>query len=743
MALILGVGITGCKDQKEEAAMDLLQAFSTSCKSQGDWTQLALSQSRALEATLINLQSRDECSGVTSALPGVQDLRTQIQSLATDPVLSAEKEAEEVKRQILMELNSVSDSSIQAALMDSLAGAEVSLAEARARSAVYNSQVGQNRLINGLTQLSSYLGTLMSSGAQLGDCMNSNPMLGVQLGAGTAAIAGAFVNPAVGVALSISGQLLSSAVDYARREKLDDHLDQVRAVQLEAALACGLESMASTYCEAQDLSRLIQIQAQSYPAQWKPTEFWAGLDLWSKQVPGLIRWFARIASGVTPSDPASADRQNEAWQQVHAVQSIERKVEGLISETQRLLNASSTGGDSVALREQTTRQALKRIVDLMYGNPSRDGNTWYPISQYYTRVALLYRIAQNTKPPANSTEWRTEDTIELPQRGFADIIVRARLVFSEVSEQLLAKLHLVIDVDPSGIVREALQPEVLGSESPLGVMRRLIAFLDESARYFEQQGTEEALHVLPLIRDTQSTLNRAIVLVLTAPGTPQGDRDVIQQLFTVLNLIYGTDFISGRIYRHIKWDLLSRIQNGEIPQDVEEILRGSGRDAARELLGNSNSSLDELNQDISTAQSLSQRNAENFLSLFSDGFESALERLSEAADRAQEPLLGPNRPNRLFHARLCTLILTTQMSWPKSIDRKICNGAVLESIYPGIEETLQFNELESRLKGVPLSKRMCTYQRFLRRSRLYATKPSPRLMMEEMKQGEVNLWQKN
>jgi hypothetical protein len=309
-------------------------------------------------------------------------------------------------------------------------------------------------------------------------------------------------------------------------------------------------------------------------------------------------------------------------------------------------------------------------------------------------------------------------------RGFQEITSRARTIFSDIGKQLLAQLQLVVDVDPSGLLREATQPETVGSFSPVEVIRDFLAFLDESAKFFGAQPNPESQNLLPLIRETQGILADVLALVMTAPGTLSGDREVIALIFEKLNLLYGTEFISGRFYRHIQWDVNARVEAGELPDDISELMRLSGRDVARELLGVGRNGLDELVQDIGTAQAVSQRNVENFVDFFQGGLAGALERLEEAAERAGEPETGPLRPNRMLKARICTLILTTSTEWPKRVKKDLCRGVTLESVYPALADIkMDFNQMERELSGKPLADRMCTYRNFLRQGRLLMKKP--------------------
>ena len=734
VALLLG----GCDSEHKQGGEAILDSFAAGCQSYGEWSQAALAQTKALETAIASLLNNDKCKNVAGVLGTTQTISTEIQRLQTNSSIMAEKKAEETKRQILLELaSSANNPALLDQLMPLLAQAEVDLAAARANSSVTRDNEGNSAMVRGLNQLSTYVTTLLSSSTKMGACAQDNPMLGAQLGASALAILGTFLNPAIGAAISIGGQALSAIVDFFRKQDMEEALGRLQSARLSAALACGLESMANTYCEAQDVFRLTELQANSYDSQWKPSKFWEGLDLWSKKVPDLMDWVSRVASGVTPTDPTSASRQNEVWRKVNMLKEIVRSAEGSIAFTLRKLeHPPESGNRGAGYTEATTRSGLLDLLNLMHGTgpsgrPTNESGLPSPISEFYpNRPGLLYRLVgrdpkeDNCNPSSSASSCLGTDNIQLPIGGFSMIAENARKIFSEVSDQLLATLHLVIDVDSQGLLKEATQPIGSGKASPVSVMLQVINFLEGSAKYFDSLGTPESQQIIGLIRETQKILYETVDLILKAPGTEAGDQGVIRKLFENLKLIYGADFISGRIYRHIKWDLNSRIQNGQAPADLLEILKASGRDAARELSKVPRSSLDALLQDISVAQSVSQLNVEAFVELFKKGFSASVQGLKEAADRAGEPVEGAHRPNRMLQARLCILLLTTSSVWPEDIDPKLCSATVVESIYPAMKEKLRFEELLPALKKEPLEKKMCIYQRFLRRSRLASVRPT-------------------
>src|SRR4051812_36388793 len=92
------------KAQNNSGAKYLLSAFTSGCKSYSTWTEAALSQTQSLESIVSELKSKTDCSGLNGALTNAQSLADEIKRIAEDPIQSKLKESQEVKRQLLIEL---------------------------------------------------------------------------------------------------------------------------------------------------------------------------------------------------------------------------------------------------------------------------------------------------------------------------------------------------------------------------------------------------------------------------------------------------------------------------------------------------------------------------------------------------------------------------------------------------------------------------------------------------------------
>lgn len=727
----------GCRENHNQAANELLAAFASGCPTVGLWTQTALNQTQSLRTTISNLQNNNRCRAASSALGTAQSMHDVFQRLAEDPRKQQLREAQEVERQLILQMHQTSDPNIVLSLAPSLAQAEVNLGQAQAALG-YAAENNQNTaMISGLNQAYSYLNSLLSDETGLAACAADSPQLGMQLGAGALSIAGSFVSPVIGSILSAAGQLISGLVQFARQQHLQQAMSYAEGAQMQMALACGLEAMENTFCQAQDFKSLIDLQAHSYNEQWQPTSFWRGLDLWTRRLPSFLRWATRVSSGAPPNDTFDSDRLNAASDAVSHILNQRRTFTGLSRNTdQRLARLQREGNRSDA--ERVVRSALAQILTILlpspYGGGGDSGPNRYPASQFFqTQPTLLYRLVGkvidcNASSPFGSNCLNAE-TIPLPagdsgRAQWTTISLNTFAVFDQVHELLLANLHSVFEPDPSAVLRDAFSFENQNEPTPMAALQNFLTFLEESIQY-QSQWREQYSSSIALMIETKALLSQVVEKIVSANGNRENDATVINEIFSLLNLS-SHDFLSARLYRLIRNDLQAHIEHGNIPTNIIEILRAGGRDAATEILGHSsgaNLGLDQFQADLDAAQSISQQNLENFTGLFSEAFNLALWRLRAAADRAGEPMTGQQRPNRSTQARLCMLVLASSRQWPTGIDLGLCRGTQMESVHPGFTDRLVFNDLYRQLGSRSLVERICLYRNYFRRSRLYEVRP--------------------
>jgi hypothetical protein len=705
------------RSRRTDAATNLLQAFSAGCKSYGTWASAAITHTQALEATIKHLQDNDNCN-LGTALSTAQNLSEEMLRLSRSPNEISLVEAQQTKLQLLLQFQTTQDPILKASISSLIAQADFTLAQANGAVKAERDASTKQSLVRGLTQSSSYLNTLLTN-PNLAHCIINDPTLGFQLAAQSIGLAGTFSNSTIGPAISATGQIMSLLLGVLRGLSYKKMLWKLKTTEMAPALACALESMTEAYCNADDQNALSELQAQNHLRQWETTPFWEGLNLLSNKIPTLMLWISKVASGVKPSSTFNAERQNQAWAKVQLLAATQRTTQGIIQQTRQAIQLAP---DTLIPQ---IRLMLVKLIDAMIGGSTQPAS---PLKDIYpTRSHLLYRLLGkplDCNPTATSNDCKDEQSIDLPSDGLNSISSNATILIREADKLALADLHLVIEFDPSGLLREATLSNTPGASTPIEILKDLLSFLNTSEKYAKRHPPNSIYlsQLLFTIADTRTLLTNVIELIDRSPNTRQDDQDVFHQLFQQLNLFNGTDFLHDRLLRHIKWDISNRIQNGAIPRNIEEILLASGLSATDEFDANGVGNIDRLMDDISTAKSISQQNIKNFIEFFSSGFTGVLKNLHLFADAAGEL---ENDPNRRTITRLCLLLASGSTQWPKGIHPALCTGVELKSVYPRFQETLTFAELKSSLdRKDPLKTHMCAYRNFIRRSFLFGhTKP--------------------
>jgi len=397
-----------CKPRDPEyrdGADALLKRFSGTCRSYGDWTQRALEQTEALKGVLLSLQDNDNCKGIREIIEVVQNLSGEISRLSKDVSVVGRLRAKERIHYLTMGLIKAKqdgDQDLTNALTQELLTEKLNFLSASGDSRLDLDLRKNEQLVMGLTVISEYFKTIVSPENGLNACAKDNPFLPMQLATSAVAIAGSFINPAVGPAVVMAGQALSSIVDYIRREKLAHMLFELESDRMDVAISCVLESMADTYCEAQDFLSIVELQGQQYTPQGEVAAFWQGLDLWTQKIPLFLSWIRKVVGGVEPADRYAANRHNDAWDDDRILRKIRRIAIGFFRETEAILEDTPPED-----QEKNIRSALEQIKNLLFRGTLGEslGLADNPIRRFYPdETIILYKLARDENPPANGRQ---------------------------------------------------------------------------------------------------------------------------------------------------------------------------------------------------------------------------------------------------------------------------------------------------------------------------------------------------
>jgi hypothetical protein len=194
----------------------------------------------------------------------------------------------------------------------------------------------------------------------------------------------------------------------------------------------------------------------------------------------------------------------------------------------------------------------------------------------------------------------------------------------------------------------------------------------------------------------------------------------IVSIFEELELKEGTNVLISTIEDLAEADINDKINAGELPKDIEEILRVAGMSIKDRLLAAGVKWTGDVSRDLDTAKGITQGNLKFFREFFAPSIGKSIQLLDQLAKEGKEPATGArNRPNGQRLARLCLLYMSSGSDWDKDVSWDICSRATLYSILPDPkgELTVPIGALKDKLEP-DFQRRVCTFHRYRRAERL-------------------------
>ena len=232
---------------------DLLNYFSSSCQTQGQYVQAARSQTQALMNALNDIQQDSNCRTIAGTIsrevPLLQETLLSLDTLSRDKVLLEELKAEQ--EQILIQIASTQDPGTIIFLEDSLSRIQVDIARQTATQKAYlnSSQENKRQL---LTQAVVSANVLLTQALSNRECMDKQSSLlsGVVSVAGSVSAGATLFDPALSLGLSATTQIFGLVMDAFRNKKFGRAMKNVAKPNMGSAFQCVLESMSNQYCDA-------------------------------------------------------------------------------------------------------------------------------------------------------------------------------------------------------------------------------------------------------------------------------------------------------------------------------------------------------------------------------------------------------------------------------------------------------------------------------------------------------------
>ncbi len=697
----------------------LLNYFSASCPTQGEWTRAAINQASQLISTLQSVQNDPACQSLAGAVSQLGLLSQRIAALENDfnqrQLFGLKKEQET----LLLQLSNTNDPVEISIIESQLRALQVDIATLEGYQD-FNEDYAYRDRSSALSNLVLNTNVILNQALANQNCLIKNP----SLLSGLASLAGSVYAPLAtsGISLAISAgvELLGSIIEWARKNEIAKEIDRIAEGIAASAYQCVLESLSNQWCSAQDALHVIDLKTR---ARNVSDPLWIGVRLLDRELPNFLEWLELVRSGADPTNPYEAERQNSVFRREASIKTTRAAALGTINESKILFAGSETSLQKWVIE----RSAIQDIVgQIYYGNPY--GN---PMTDVYdTSYAPYYLVGlQKNEVPQDLNNGiikpfsQFDPFTEWPGGGFTpeldNVIKRFELWVAEGQKKLDAERDAAFFPDVLQVFDDAVTAKTFGYQkglSPMTSIERLIQFLlnqmpDKLAPPTHQRIYEDTIQRLKNILEQ--------IQVSENPSTEEELKMALQAIYREMQLDHGTSLIYGRLNRSIRISLSELVLSGTgdlSQQQAAQFLAAD--DIVNELQRHSpRGNLSMIRMDIFNSQRITENTLDRVFSAFGKEIRIILEKISEKATKEK----NLNGKYTIGRAQFCFSLMAIP-SWAHSNDRNakttraLCLGSQIPSLFIDAPSSAILNR--SFLEE-PYEKRTCELRNFFRREKIY------------------------
>lgn len=752
LALIFVTLVTsGCPDKQSNVSQDLIDAFANGCNSNGVWTQSALNHTNALITALESAKlNRDACKPFQATLANVQALQGQLRFLTENTSYKNYRQAEESLTELDLAIRAIpTDASGLAAnteLQPLLDAYKQALVETKVNFALAKGQSNVETFNHSTAQLASVMQSLTMQAGDLSMCLNQSPGAAVQLATNALAVGGSFITPVLGLGVASVGQLFNGAIEYIRHKGTNDTIWKLYSAKMPMALTCGLEAMTQHYCQASDAMALVQFQQKGYPKRsGPPNDLWRGMDILGRRLPVLNKWILKVKNGVPANDLEEGLKRNKAWAQIHKLDQVDTEFGADLASTRSLYESTNDedtqkktlSGFLVRMATKLSNKCAMSTGDGAILDCGSGVFSAYKGDAYVWACWIVHGMTVTAdKCPKIDLSESLEQYVEgrlLKDASLSTFETNWSAALEAVTNFANVEFYQKVTLSPQSALDMAYYPK---SNNPRQALEMIKVFLESALT----QNFGVNPHRKPQIETTLATVTKVIkILEDTRAGYEPKER--LLDLFKTLELNKSARRFSEDLSNIIATEIDARLENGQMPQDVTEILRVSGNDIRDRLRASGVTRLGDVVEDLNEARGLTEQNIKAFREHFKRSLTWAVRDLYNLALKNGE--IGPkarkgaNRPQAQRLAKLCTLLVATDKDFPSQEAWKLCSKAVFYSSYadptnPNDPLALSVLKLRVKLKDKKdFGARACAYYNFKRSERL------AELLIEKKKDDET------
>ena len=388
--------------------------------------------------------------------------------------------------------------------------------------------------------------------------------------------------------------------------------------------------MTELYCDANDAFDLLQLQASAYPNPGSlPDPIWQSLDLEERRMPVLDQWLLTVRNGTLPSDPQEAQKQNNAWASLQALDTYFRNVYAEINKDTSLYNGATgnptaqqnilvTALETVAVMLNGTNQnpnAPQGVPDpFSILNANLDQFACWLVAGYQNGTTVNVCPADNPSLGIVGPQYITSVLIPTYHPQMGSLMENFNSIYNPVQTQISLQFAQTITQDPTPVLAAALEP-VTDNLSPDQVLKALLTFLNQDLATDDGTNPQK----VQLLKDTIAMVQKGLSTIEDISTTSADAK--IRTLFDTFHLENGISYFDNRVGDFVQWDLQERMRKGEFPTNITDILKVSGGDIRTRLLESGVTNLDSVSADLNNSRTITTSNINVFRSYFEPSFE--------------------------------------------------------------------------------------------------------------------------
>ncbi|MFL5783884.1 MAG: hypothetical protein ACJ76H_04680 [Bacteriovoracaceae bacterium] len=711
MILLLSLAVASTAHAETIPGQAMLDYFSATCPSEGEWTQAALNDSRNLIGVIEAIKDDNDCKTMAGAFAQLNNIEAQMTQLAEmseakKQVATYDSQERELLAQISRSTNQTDIDAMTASLRTIQVGRAGLVGRANAQDLT-----GPDAALT-LSRAAQNADAAFAQIASNTKCQEKAPRLLTAATGLISSIGGAItaVNPALGLGLQAGSAFMGTAIDTFRDMHYNSQISRVaEGTTAYQGYKCALETMTNRWCDMVDADVFIKFKTELRHSQLSDT-IASSLRLNDIEIPVVMDWLMKVRSSAPPQNTSMSDMQNRVIDRRATIDRTERAGIGRMNQSEQ--------GEFPEYQEDNKERwkAVKAIVKDIYPKIQRDMYGMelpspffeiFPagyIPYYLIGIDLAHAPQEFGSFKSLDTWWTGPEvinpTLNDVRKNFEELI---RLTRAKVDNEYAQNER------PDPALTLNLAYDLPGREEkvkPITALGNIIVFMetyppkDESFQKI-YDSTIEKLRTIYLNTENSVRMGRV---------TPQ---EAANEIVRTADLTFGTIVLQARLELIVRISVLEIISNAT-PAEQALAAELMAADRFMETLKKYGGKTDTgaLSDEIADAMSITRNNLNSFVQVFGKLLTKQLKRLKdeEAASLPTSARLSQNRRNILCH-----LILGAEKA-EKYVDVRLCEGLKLGPLVKGAPETspLTLNSFKE-----DLSVRGCTLQNYNRARKIY------------------------